>query len=259
MENSNEGLKELFKYFDHTELKATAVPVEIEKLCMEAVEHGMASVCVPPCFVQMARRLINKRSDTKVCTVIAFPCGNTTAKVKVFECKDAIKNGADELDVVANLGLIKQHAYDELKLEIEAIRKVCKNKVLKLIIETSMLTDAEQIAMCAIATSTNVDFVKTGTGYGSATTEEDVKRLVDNVGADVKVKASGGIKTIETAKKFVSLGAVRIGESSLLKTLKEKPQPEEALSEIAQPEEVREDTAAAEEDTANSEEYKEEI
>lgn len=218
--------KDVIKLFDHSALKVTTTLGDVEKLCAEGLQFGVASVCVPPCYVAEARRLVGKKM--KVSTVISFPNGYMTTAAKIFECKDAIKNGADELDVVANIGLIKKRRYDDITAELNAIRKACGKKIVKLIIETSHLSTDEQVAMCTIATSTKMDFVKTCTGFGSVATEDDVSRLVANVGAGVKVKASGGIQTMAQARRFIELGAARIGESCILSS-----PPGEALPESA--------------------------
>lgn len=218
MKNKNEILDNpIFGKLDHTVLKADATAADIDKLCAEALKYSVASVCVPPCHVQYARKLLGNKM--RITTVISFPCGNATTETKIFECKDAIKNGADELDVVVNLGMIKKRRYAELEAELDALRKVCKNKILKIIIEAPLLTPEEQVAVCTMATSAKIDYVKTCTGFGTFAAEDDVKRLVGSVGDNVKVKASGGIKTMEEAERFCALGASRIGESSIIASL----------------------------------------
>lgn len=214
---NNEAVDAIFGKFDHTALGIATTVDDIKKLCDEALKYHTASVCVPPCYVKEARKLLGSRM--RITTVVSFPGGNATTETKVFECKNAIKNGADELDVVVNIGMIKKRKYDDIAKELEELRKACKNKILKVIIEAPLLSGDEQIAMCTIATSAGVDYIKTCTGFGTVATEADVARIVKNVGNDVKVKASGGIKTLKDAEKFLALGAERIGESSIIASI----------------------------------------
>lgn len=205
------------KFIDHTLLKPTAQRKDIEKLCNEAKEYNFASVCVNPCWVSYASKLL-KGSDVKVCTVIGFPLGANDSAVKAFEAKTAIKQGASEVDMVINIGALKAGEYDIVKQDIQAVREASAGKILKVIIETSYLTDEEKQKACKICTACGADFVKTSTGFsdGGATVYDVI--LMDAVSGDkVKVKASGGIRTREDALKMIEAGASRLGTSSGIK------------------------------------------
>jgi len=205
------------KFIDHTLLKPTAQRKDIEKLCNEAKEYNFASVCVNPCWVSYASKLL-KGSDVKVCTVIGFPLGANDSAVKAFEAKTAIKQGASEVDMVINIGALKAGEYDIVKQDIQAVREASTGKILKVIIETSYLTDEEKQKACKICTACGADFVKTSTGFsdGGATVYDVI--LMDAASGDkVKVKASGGIRTREDALKMIEAGASRLGTSSGIK------------------------------------------
>ena len=205
------------KYIDHTLLKPTAQRKDIEKLCKEAKEYNFASVCVNPCWVSYASDLL-KGSSVKVCTVIGFPLGANTSDVKAFEAQTAIKQGASEVDMVINIGALKAGEYDIVKKDIEAVRKASQGKILKVIIETSYLSDQEKQKVCQICASLGVDFVKTSTGFSDGgATAEDVSLMAAAAGSKVKVKASGGIRTREDALKMIEAGASRLGTSSGIK------------------------------------------
>ncbi|MBQ6622403.1 MAG: deoxyribose-phosphate aldolase [Mogibacterium sp.] len=204
---------------DHTLLKPEAGWEDIRQLCDDAVAFGTASVCIPPCYVRQAAEYLQGR--TKVCTVIGFPNGNMTAAAKVFEAEDAIRNGADELDMVINIGRLKAGEHVAVRSEIEAVRKAAEGKILKVIIETCLLTEEEKIAMCRIVTESGADYIKTSTGFSKhGATPEDVKLLAEHVGPGVKVKAAGGISSFDDAERFLALGASRLGTSRLVKLAK---------------------------------------
>ena len=205
------------KYIDHTILKPIAQRKDIEQLCKEAKEYGFASVCVNPCWVSYASELL-KGSAVKVCTVIGFPLGANDSAVKAFEAKTAIEQGAQEVDMVINIGALKAGEYDIVQKDIEAVREASKGKLLKVIIETSYLTDEEKQKVCQICAACGADFVKTSTGFSqSGATEQDVALMAKAAGAKVKVKASGGIRTREDALKMIEAGASRLGTSSGVK------------------------------------------
>lgn len=210
---------EINKYIDHTLLKPDAKIEDIDKLCLEAIEYDFASVCVNPCFVRYCFEKL-KDSDVKVCTVIGFPLGATSTEAKVFETKQAVKDGADEIDMVINVSHLKAND-DEYELnEIKKIRKACKGKILKVIIETCLLTDEEKIKICKIAKKAKADFVKTSTGFSTGgATVHDVKLMKKAVGKNVKVKASGGIRDYETFMDMIKAGAERVGASSGVKIM----------------------------------------
>lgn len=208
---------EITEKIDHTCLKQTSSWEDIKTLCDEAVTYRAASVCIPPSYVKAAADYLNGR--VKVCTVIGFPNGYATTASKLFETEDAVKNGADEIDMVINLADLKNGRYDLVLGEIVKIRE--KAKILKVIIETCLLTEEEKIKMCEIVTKSGADFIKTSTGFAaSGASEEDIVLFKKYVGAEVKIKAAGGIKTLADAEKFIKLGADRIGASSVIKGLK---------------------------------------
>lgn len=198
---------------DHTLLKAYAAWEDIRKLCDEAVEYRTASVCVPPSYISRIRETYG--SKLKICTVIGFPLGYTTTAVKVFETEDAVKNGADEIDMVINIGEVKNGNDDFVEQEIKAVRSVCQGKILKVIIETCYLTEEEKIRLCRIVTEAGADFIKTSTGFGTAgAKEEDIVLFQKHIGENVKIKAAGGIRTKESLMAFADLGCDRIGASA---------------------------------------------
>jgi len=207
----------LEKYIDHTLLKADASTVAIEKLCKEASENHFATVCINPVYVKKASELL-KGTEVKVCTVIGFPLGATLTNVKIFEAKQALQDGAAELDYVLNIGDIKNGDFDNVKKEMAAflaLKEETPNLVIKVILETCYLTQEEVTKVCELAKETKIDFVKTSTGFGSAgATEEMVSLMKKVVGEEVEVKASGGIRTTADAEKYIKLGATRIGTSN---------------------------------------------
>jgi deoxyribose-phosphate aldolase len=207
--------KTLASYIDHTILKADAKVLDIEKLCKEAAEYKFASVCVNAANVKQAAELLNG-TVVKVCTVVGFPLGATLSQVKAFEAEEAIKNGAQEVDMVINVGALKSGQFDIVEQDIKAVAAVCKNKaLLKVIIETCLLTDEEKVAVCLLAKKAEADFVKTSTGFSTGgATVEDIKLMRKTVGADMGVKASGAVRDLETALKMIEAGATRIGASA---------------------------------------------
>ena len=213
---------ELNSYIDHTNLKNTATLKDIEKLCNEAIKYHFASVCVYPYYVPLCKKLLDKTS-VAVCTVIGFPMGENTKETKVFEAINAIENGADEIDMVINVSALKNKDYDYIKEEIEEIRDAIDGKVLKVIIETCLLTEEEIIKMTKICNETFVNFIKTSTGFGSyGARVEDVKLINDNKNEVLEIKASGGIKTLKDAEDMINAGASRIGTSNGLSIMKDE-------------------------------------
>ena len=207
--------QDIICHIDHTLLKQTATWEQIEKLCVEAINHKTASVCIPPCYVKQASEFVKKQIP--ICTVIGFPNGYHTTDVKVFETENAIKNGADEIDMVINLGWVKDGLFDLVEQEIKEVKKVCGNHVLKVIIETCYLTEYEKKILCQVVSRSKADFIKTSTGFGTGgATAEDIQLFAENVADHVKIKVAGGIKSIADAEKFLQLGADRLGSSSLL-------------------------------------------
>ncbi len=211
--------KLIFEKVDHTLLGQTATWTEIKEICDDAVTYGVASVCIPPSYVKQVKEYV--KNKMAVCTVIGFPNGYNSTAVKVFETKDAIANGADEIDMVINIGMLKDQRYDELLEEIKQIKSACGNHILKVIIETCLLTDEEKIKMCEIVTNAGADFIKTSTGFSKAgATFEDVALFAKHVGKEVRIKAAGGISSFDDAEKFIELGAARLGTSRIVKLAK---------------------------------------
>lgn len=212
-------INKILSVCDHTLLLQGATWDEIKNLCDDAMKYKTASVCIPPCYVKPAKEYVG--NNMKVCTVIGFPNGNMTTATKVFETKDAIANGADEIDMVINVGMLKAKDYDYLLNEIVEIKKACADKILKVIIETCLLTDEEKIKMCEIVTASGADFIKTSTGFSTAgATFADIELFAKHVGPNVKIKAAGGISSLEDAEKFMNLGASRLGTSRVVKIVK---------------------------------------
>ncbi|MEE1315351.1 MAG: deoxyribose-phosphate aldolase [Faecalimonas sp.] len=210
--------QEILKRLDHTLLKQTATWEQIRKICDEGMEYQTASVCIPPCFVKRAAEYV--QGKLAVCTVIGFPNGNMTTEAKVFETQDAIRNGADEIDMVINAGDVKAGEYERVLAEIRAVKEACGGKLLKVIIETCLLTEEEKIKMCEIVSASGAEYIKTSTGFSTAgATFEDVKLMKANVASHVKVKAAGGISSVEDAECFIGLGADRLGTSRLIALL----------------------------------------
>lgn len=214
-------IKEILSRVDHTVLNQTAAWEQIKELCDDAVYYGTASVCIPPSYVKQAKEYVGDKMA--VCTVIGFPNGYHTTAVKEFETKDALLAGADEIDMVINLGWVKDRKYREIEDEIRSLKKICGDKILKVIIETCLLTEEEKMEMCRIVTDAGADYIKTSTGFSTAgATFEDVELFAEHVGEHVKIKAAGGIQNLQDAERFIELGADRLGTSRIIKCLKEQ-------------------------------------
>ena len=212
-------IKEILSYVDHTLLSQTATWEEIKAICDDGIKYGCASVCIPPSYVKKASEYSDGR--IKICTVIGFPNGYNTTKVKCFEAFDAVENGADEIDMVINIGMLKDKKYDELLYEISEVKKACKGKLLKVIIETCLLSEEEKVKMCEIVSKSGADFIKTSTGFSTGgATREDIKLFSENVERHLKIKAAGGISSIKDAEDMLSLGAERLGTSRIVKIVK---------------------------------------
>lgn len=204
---------------DHTLLSQTATFDEIKTICDDAIKYNTASVCIPPSYVKDAKEYV--KDKLTICTVIGFPNGYNTTAVKCFETADAVKNGADEIDMVINLGYVKEGKYDLILNEINEVKKACSGKLLKVIIETCLLTDEEKIELCKIVSESNADFIKTSTGFSTAgATKNDIKLFAENIYGDLRIKAAGGISSLEDAEDFIALGASRLGTSRIVKLVK---------------------------------------
>ena len=204
---------------DHTLLAPTATWEEIKTVCDDGIRYHTASVCIPASYVKRAKEYVGDKLP--ICTVIGFPCGYSTTAAKLFECKDALANGADEIDTVINIGHLKDGRYDEILAELTALKTACGKKILKVIIETCLLSDEEKIKMCEIVTASGADYIKTSTGFSTAgATREDVALFAAHIGAGVKIKAAGGIASLDDAEDFLRLGADRLGTSRIVKIAK---------------------------------------
>ncbi|MEL4106571.1 deoxyribose-phosphate aldolase [Oscillospiraceae bacterium WX1] len=213
-------IREILASVDHTKLAVDSTWEDIKALCDDAVSFQTASVCISPAFVAKAKAYVGTRM--KVCTVIGFPNGYATTAAKVFETQNAVQNGADEIDMVICIGSVKAGEGDDVQREISAVKEACDGRVLKVIIETCLLTEAEKIAMCRAVTDGGADFIKTSTGFSmGGATFDDIRLLRRYIGPDVKIKASGGIRSLEDAAEFLRLGCARIGTSQIVKLLKE--------------------------------------
>lgn len=211
--------EEIIRHVDHTLLGQTAGWEEIRKLCDEALEYHTASVCIPPSYVSRVKEYVGDK--IAVCTVIGFPNGYNTTKIKAAETEDAVRNGADEIDMVINLGWVKDRKFDSVENEIKAVKAAAGDKILKVIIETCFLTEEEKIQLCGIVTRAGADYIKTSTGFGGAgATFDDIRLFAEHVGSNVKIKAAGGISTFEDAERFLELGADRLGTSRIIKLVK---------------------------------------
>lgn len=212
---------EILSKVDHTLLAQTATWEEIRQICEDALSYGTASVCIPPSYVKQAREYLGGK--VKVCTVIGFPNGYNTTAAKEFEAQDAIAGGADEIDMVINLGWVKDRAYEKVAQEIRTLKNACGDKILKVIIETCLLTEEEKIKMCEIVTEAGADYIKTSTGFSTAgATPEDIRLFAQHVGEGVRIKAAGGISGFEDAENFIRLGADRLGTSRLVRQAKQR-------------------------------------
>lgn len=214
-------IKEILAKCDHTLLAQTATPDDIRRICDEGIEFGTASVCIPPCYVDLAARYSGGRIP--ICTVIGFPNGNMTTAAKCFETRDAVANGASEIDMVINIGMLRAGMVDYVRDEIAAVRAECRGRVLKVIIETCLLTDDEKKLMCSVVARGGADYIKTSTGFSKGgATKEDIRLFAENVPAGLKIKAAGGISTLADAEEFIKLGASRLGTSRIVKLAKEQ-------------------------------------
>jgi len=214
-------IREILSTVDHTLLSQSATWDEIKAICDDGIKYGTASVCIPASYVRRAKDYVGDR--LKICTVIGFPNGYSTTAVKCFETADAVGNGADEIDMVINIGDLKDKNYDTVLEEIVAVKKACGGKLLKVIIETCLLTDEEKIKMCEIVSASGAEYIKTSTGFSTGgATKEDVALFAAHVAPHLKIKAAGGIKSIADAEDFIKLGASRLGTSRIVKIVKEE-------------------------------------
>ena len=212
-------VKEILEHVDHTLLTQTATWEEIRQICDDAIAYVTASVCIPPSYVKQVKEYVGDKMA--VCTVIGFPNGYMTTAAKEFETKDALANGADEIDMVINIGWAKDEKFDAIEEEIRTLKAACGSKILKVIIETCLLTEAEKIELCHAVTRAGADFIKTSTGFSRAgATFEDIKLFSEHIGSGVRMKAAGGISSMEDAKRFLELGADRLGTSRIVKIVK---------------------------------------
>ena len=215
-------LKEILSKVDHTLLSPSATWDDIRQICDDGVKYGTASVCIPASYVKAASEYA--KGGVKICTVIGFPNGYSTTAAKCFEAEDAVNGGADEIDMVINIGWLKDKRYGDILSEIKAVKAACKGRILKVIIETCLLTDEEKIKMCEIVSESGADFIKTSTGFSSGgATKKDVALFKAHVAPHVKIKAAGGISSLEDAEEFISLGASRLGTSRIVKIVKNLP------------------------------------
>ena len=212
-------VKDILSCVDHTLLMQTATWEEIKQICDDAMAYRTASVCIPPSYVKQAAEYVQNK--IAICTVIGFPNGYTTTATKEFETKEAISNGADEIDMVINIGWLKDKKYELVEEEIRILKAACKEKILKVIIETCLLSEEEKVEMCYIVTRAGADYIKTSTGFSAAgATFPDIELFAKNVGSGIKIKAAGGISSMEDAEKFLALGADRLGTSRIIKLIK---------------------------------------
>ena len=212
-------IKKILSYVDHTLLAQGATWSEIKALLDDGIKYSCASCCIPASYVKQAKEYVGNR--LAICTVIGFPNGYSTTAVKCFETADAVNNGADEIDMVINIGMLKDKRYDEISEEIKAVKAACSGKLLKVIIETCLLTDDEKINMCRIVSESGADFIKTSTGFSkSGATEHDIKLFAKHVAPHLNIKAAGGISSLEDAESFIALGATRLGTSRIVKIVK---------------------------------------
>lgn len=212
-------INEILSKCDHTLLAQGATWDEIKAVCDDGIKYKTASVCIPASHVKQAKEYV--KDKLQICTVIGFPNGYSTTAVKVFECKDALANGADEIDTVINIGHLKAGLYDEILFELKSLKEACGSKILKVIIETCLLTENEKIKMCELVTASGADFIKTSTGFSTGgATKEDVALFAKHIGKNVQIKAAGGISSLEDAEDFIKLGATRLGTSRIVKIAK---------------------------------------
>lgn len=211
--------EEILRKVDHTLLKQQSTLEDIKEICDDGIKFNVASICIPPSFVKFAKEYV--KDSVKICTVIGFPNGYNTTETKVFETQDAIKNGADEIDMVINIGDLKDKKYENILKEINEIKEACNGKLLKVIIETCLLTQEEKIKMCEIVSKSNADYIKTSTGFSiNGATQEDIKLFKKYMSSEKGIKAAGGISSFEDANEFIDNGATRLGTSRLIKIVK---------------------------------------
>lgn len=217
------NIEKILSMVDHTLLKQESTWEQIKSLCDDAIKYNTASVCIPPSFVKQAKEyMIEQGADIAICTVIGFPNGYNTTNVKWFETKDAVINGADEIDMVINIGWVKDGRYEDILNEIDKVKEACDGRILKVIIETCLLTDEEKVKMCEVVSNSNADYIKTSTGFSKGgATFDDVKLMEEHMISTKKIKAAGGISSIDDAQKFIELGASRLGTSRIVKIVKE--------------------------------------
>ena len=212
-------IKKILNMVDHTLLAQGSTWEQIQGICDDGIKYETASVCIPPSFVKQAKEYVGDKLT--ICTVIGFPNGYNTTAVKCYETEDAVKNGADEIDMVINIGWVKDQKWNELLEEIKAVKAACQGKLLKVIIETCLLTDEEKVKLCEIVSESGADYIKTSTGFSTGgATKEDVALFAANIAPEVKIKAAGGISSIQDAEDFIGLGAERLGTSRIVKIVK---------------------------------------
>ena len=212
-------INEILSKVDHTLLSQTSTWEEIKSVCDDGMKYKTASICIPPCYVKSAKEYV--KHNLKICTVIGFPNGYSTLETKLFETQNALNSGADEIDMVINLGYVKQKKFEAIENEVRKIKSVCKDKILKVIIETCLLTDEEKIKMCEVISKSGADYIKTSTGFSkSGATIHDVELFKNNISDSVKIKAAGGISSLEDAENFLKSGASRLGTSRIVKLVK---------------------------------------
>ena len=212
-------VKEILAHCDHTLLKQESTWAQIKEVCDDGKKYNCASICIPAAYVKACAEYVG--NSLKICTVIGFPNGYSTTAVKVFETEDAIRNGADEIDMVINIGWAKDQRWDDILTEIKAVKASCQGRILKVIVETCLLTEAEKIKLCELVTASGADYIKTSTGFSTGgATREDVALFARHVGPSVKIKAAGGISSMQDAEDFLALGADRLGTSRIVKLIK---------------------------------------
>lgn len=212
-------VKEILAHCDHTLLKQESTWAQIKEVCDDGKKYSCASICIPAAYVKACAEYVG--NSLKICTVIGFPNGYSTTAVKVFETEDAIRNGADEIDMVINIGWAKDQRWDDILNEIKAVKASCQGRILKVIVETCLLTEAEKIKLCELVTASGADYIKTSTGFSTGgATREDVALFARHVGPSVKIKAAGGISSMQDAEDFLALGADRLGTSRIVKLVK---------------------------------------
>lgn len=212
-------INEILSKVDHTLLSQTSTWEEIKSVCDDGMKYKTASICIPPCYVKSAKEYV--KHNLKICTLIGFPNGYSTLETKLFETQNALNSGADEIDMVINLGYVKQKKFEAIENEVRKIKSVCKDKILKVIIETCLLTDEEKIKMCEVISKSGADYIKTSTGFSkSGATIHDVELFKNNISDSVKIKAAGGISSLEDAENFLKAGASRLGTSRIVKLVK---------------------------------------